>query len=66
MTGIAQIADGNIRELMKELYRRSGKKLYRFGVRMLGNRGLAEERVRRDLTSCPPGRRPKRGSARSA
>ena len=45
MTGIAQIADGNIRELMKELYRRSAKKLYRFGVRMLGNGGLAEERV---------------------
>ena len=27
---------------MKELYRRSAEKLYRFGVRMLGNGGLAE------------------------
>lgn len=30
---------------MKELYRRCAKRLYRFGVRMLGNGGLAEERV---------------------
>jgi RNA polymerase sigma-70 factor (ECF subfamily) len=40
---VAQIADGNIEEPMKELYRRYAKNLYRFGLHMLGDAGLAEE-----------------------
>ena len=42
---VAQIADGNIEEPMKELYRRYAKNLYRFGFHMLGDEGLAEEMV---------------------
>jgi RNA polymerase sigma-70 factor, ECF subfamily len=42
---LAQIADGNIEEPMKELYRRYAKNLYRFGLHMLGDQGLAEEMV---------------------
>jgi len=42
---IAQIADGNIEEPIKELCRRYEKNLYRFGVHMLGDAGLAEEMV---------------------
>ncbi len=43
---IVQIADGTIEEPMKELCRRYEKHLYRFGVQMLGDEGLAEEMVR--------------------
>ena len=42
---VAQIADGNIQEPMRELYRRYAKNLYRFGLHMLGDDGLAEEMV---------------------
>jgi RNA polymerase sigma-70 factor, ECF subfamily len=42
---VAQIADGNIEEPMKELYRRYAKNLYRFGLHMLGDEGLAEDMV---------------------
>ena len=42
---IAQIADGNIEEPMKELCRRYERNLYRFAVHMLGDEGLAEEMV---------------------
>lgn len=42
---VAQIADGNIEEPMTELYRRHAKNLYRFGLHMLGDDGLAEEMV---------------------
>ena len=42
---VTQIADGNIEEPMKELYRRYAKNLYRFGLRVLGDEGLAEEMV---------------------
>jgi RNA polymerase sigma-70 factor, ECF subfamily len=42
---VAQVADGNIEEPMTELYRRHAKNLYRFGVHMLGDGGLAEEMV---------------------
>jgi RNA polymerase sigma-70 factor (ECF subfamily) len=42
---ISQIADGNIDEPMRELYRRYAKNLYRFGLHVLGDQGLAEEMV---------------------
>ena len=42
---VGQIADGNIEEPMAELYRRYAKNLYRFGLHMLGDEGLAEEMV---------------------
>jgi sigma-70-like protein len=42
---VAQTAGGNIEEPMKELYRRYAKDLYRFGLHMLGDGGLAEEMV---------------------
>ena len=42
---VDQIADGNIEEPMRELYRRYAKNLYRFGLHMLGDEGLAEEMV---------------------
>jgi RNA polymerase sigma-70 factor (ECF subfamily) len=42
---VGQIADGNIEEPMRELYRRYAKNLYRFGLHMLGDEGLAEEMV---------------------
>lgn len=42
---VAQIAAGNIEEPVRELYRRYGKRLYRFGMQVLGNSGLAEEMV---------------------
>lgn len=42
---VAQVADGNIEQPMTELYRRYAKNLYRFGVQMLGDGGLAEEMV---------------------
>jgi len=42
---IAQIAAGNIEEPLKVLCRRYEKDLYRFGVQMLGDEGLAGEMV---------------------
>jgi RNA polymerase sigma-70 factor (ECF subfamily) len=42
---VGQIADGNIEEPMRELYRRYAKNLYRFGLHMLSDEGLAEEMV---------------------
>jgi RNA polymerase sigma-70 factor (ECF subfamily) len=42
---VAQVADGNIEEPMTELYHRYARNLYRFGVHMLGDDGLAEEMV---------------------
>ena len=42
---VARIAAGDVGVPVAELYRRYGKRLYRFGVQMLGNGGLAEEMV---------------------
>jgi RNA polymerase sigma-70 factor, ECF subfamily len=42
---VAQIAKGDIGEPVAELYRRYGGRLYRFGVQLLGDTGLAEELV---------------------
>lgn len=42
---VAQIAAGDHRAPVAELYRRYGKRLFRFGVQHLGNEGLAEEMV---------------------
>ena len=42
---VAQIAAGDIEEPVAELYRRYGSRLYRFGVQLLGDGGLAEELV---------------------
>lgn len=42
---VAQIAAGDVGSPVAELYRRYGKRLYRFGVQKLGNQGLAEEMV---------------------
>jgi RNA polymerase sigma-70 factor, ECF subfamily len=42
---VAQIAAGEVDVPVAELYRRYGRRLYRFGVQMLGNDGLAEEMV---------------------
>ena len=42
---VARIAAGDIGSPVAELYRRYGKRLYRFGVQNLGNEGLAEEMV---------------------
>jgi RNA polymerase sigma-70 factor, ECF subfamily len=42
---VAQIAGGDLGEPMEELYRRYEVKLYRFGLHLLGNDGLAEELV---------------------
>jgi len=42
---VAQIAAGDIDEPVAELYRRYGARLYRFGVQLLGDSGLAEEMV---------------------
>jgi RNA polymerase sigma-70 factor, ECF subfamily len=42
---IAQIAAGEVGAPVSELYRRYGRRLYRFGVQKLGNNGLAEEMV---------------------
>jgi RNA polymerase sigma-70 factor (ECF subfamily) len=41
----AQIAAGDIGDPVAELYRRHGDRLYRFGVQLLGDAGLAEELV---------------------
>jgi RNA polymerase sigma-70 factor, ECF subfamily len=42
---VAQMAAGDTDAPVSELYRRYGKRLYRFGVQHLGNEGLAEEMV---------------------
>ncbi len=42
---IVQIADGTIEEPMRELCRRYERNLYRFGIHVLGDEGLAEEMV---------------------
>jgi len=44
-TLVARIAAGDIGAPVAELYRRYGRRLYRFGVKQLGNEGLAEEMV---------------------
>ena len=46
---VAQIAAGDHRAPVAELYRRYGKRLFRFGVQHLGNEGLAEEMVQETL-----------------
>jgi RNA polymerase sigma-70 factor, ECF subfamily len=42
---VAQIAAGDVGAPVTKLYRKYGKRLYRFGVQQLGNEGLAEEMV---------------------
>jgi len=42
---VAQVAAGDITEPVAELYRRYSGRLYRFGVHVLGDAGLAEEMV---------------------
>ena len=42
---VARIASGDVGAPVAELYRRYGRRLYRFGVKHLGNEGLAEEMV---------------------
>jgi RNA polymerase sigma-70 factor (ECF subfamily) len=42
---VAQLAAGDTGTSLPELYRLYGKRLYRFGVRVLGDNGLAEEMV---------------------
>lgn len=42
---VAQMAAGDDGAPVTELYRRYGRRLFRFGVQMLGNDGLAEEMV---------------------
>jgi RNA polymerase sigma-70 factor (ECF subfamily) len=42
---VAQIAAGDVGVPVAKLYRRYGKRLYRFGVQQLGDGGLAEEMV---------------------
>ena len=42
---VARTASGDVGAPVAELYRRYGRRLYRFGVKHLGNEGLAEEMV---------------------
>ena len=42
---VAQIAAGDVGVPVAKLYRRYGKRLYRFGMQQLGDGGLAEEMV---------------------
>ena len=42
---VARIAEGDLGAPVAELYRRYGRRLYRFGVQAFGNSGLAEEMV---------------------
>jgi len=42
---VAQVAAGDVEGPVTELYRRYGRRLYRFGMQALGNDGLAEEMV---------------------
>jgi RNA polymerase sigma-70 factor, ECF subfamily len=42
---VAQMGAGDVEAPVAQLYRRYGRRLYRFGVQQLGNEGLAEELV---------------------
>jgi RNA polymerase sigma-70 factor, ECF subfamily len=42
---VARIAAGDIEEPVAQLYRRYGRRLYRFGIQLLGDGSLAEELV---------------------
>jgi RNA polymerase sigma-70 factor (ECF subfamily) len=42
---VAQMAAGDAGAPVAELYRRYGRRLYRFGMQVLGDQGLAEEMV---------------------
>ena len=42
---VAQIAAGDFEDPVAELYRRYAGRLYRFGIQLLGDSGLAEELV---------------------
>jgi len=42
---VAQMAAGDVGAPVAELYRRYGRRLYRFGMQVLGDQGLAEEMV---------------------
>ncbi len=42
---VAQIAAGDIGDPVAQLYRRHGPRLYRFGIQLLGDAGLADELV---------------------
>jgi RNA polymerase sigma-70 factor (ECF subfamily) len=42
---VAQIAAGDVEAPMTELYRRYSRRLYRFGIQVLGDTGLSEEMV---------------------
>jgi RNA polymerase sigma-70 factor, ECF subfamily len=42
---VAEIAAGNVEEPTRELYRRYARRLFRFGMQVLGDAGLAEEMV---------------------
>jgi RNA polymerase sigma-70 factor, ECF subfamily len=46
---VAQIASGNIEGPMRELYQHYAGSVYRLGVQMLGNAGLAEEVVQQSF-----------------
>lgn len=46
---VAQIASGNIEGPMRELYQHYAGSVYRLGVQMLGNTGLAEEVVQQSF-----------------
>lgn len=46
---VAQIATGNIEGPMRELYQHHAGSIYRLGVQMLGNAGLAEEVVQQSF-----------------
>lgn len=46
---VAQIASGNIEGPMRELYQRYAGSIYRLGLQMLGNPGLAEEVVQQSF-----------------
>src|SRR5690349_12394436 len=46
---VAQIAAGNIEEPMRTLYRRYARRLYRLGLGLLGDPGLAEEVVQQSF-----------------
>lgn len=47
---VARIAAGDAGAPVAELYRRYGKRLYRFGMQQLGDSGLAEEMVQECFT----------------
>jgi hypothetical protein len=53
----ARIAAGDVGAPVAELYRRYGRRLYRFGIKHLGNEGLAEEMVPETFVRLWPDRR---------